>query len=524
MKEKLIKLVLLYGIIKTNFRQPITFKSGIKSPIYCNFRECTSHNDLLRLVKEMFIQKFNGKGIEGVVGVAVGGVPYSTLVGEAMDLPSGFIRPDAKAKNYGMGNVIEGLNVSGKVIALIEDLVSTGGSVLANAKILMDAGAKKVEIFSLFTYRMEKSEEEFRNTGYELHSLIDINDVLPSFEKTLPADDYTSLAAWVENPVAWFSDWKRHFDFGFLTKLRVSAQTNNSLACAGLDPVMDALPDQYKRNGIEGVHAFYQDTFTLMAEKNILPGMFKPNHGFYEKHNNELAGINHGYTTLASVIASIAETFGNTIPITLDNKRGDIGKSSDNYSEAGYKNWGANALTISPYMGTDSVEPFTKFCNPKDGRGAYILCKTSNPGSNDLQMAKMADGRFLYELTADNIIRWASKRPGVGAVVGGNSPEELYKLLKIFAGKDIPVLVPGVGAQGGSAKVVIEVAVKAGFELELLRINSSSGITHPWYKNAQSAIPSAKECVELCVNALGELNEEITLAREQADQAVVVAS
>jgi orotidine-5'-phosphate decarboxylase len=139
----------------------------------------------------------------------------------------------------------------------------------------------------------------------------------------------------------------------------------------------------------------------------------------------------------------------------------------------------------------------------------YILVRTSNPGAADFQNRKMEDGRPLYQHVADKVIEWAKNRPGVGAVVGATSLPELGEILKMFAGKDIPVLVPGVGAQGGSAKNVAAIAREVGFELELLRINSSSGLTHPWYKNLGDAIPEVDMCIEMCINELKKLNEEV---------------
>jgi orotidine-5'-phosphate decarboxylase len=511
MKKKLIDLTLLYKIIKTNFLQPITFKSGIKSPIYCNFRESTSHNDFMRLIKEAFVQKLHGKGIEGIIGVAVGGVSYATLTADALDLPSGFIRPGAKAKEYGLKNLIEGMNVEGKVIAIFEDLVSTGGSVLEYAQILMKAGAKKVYIYSIFTYRMATSETEFNDAGYEFDSLMDINDILPEMQKSLNDKDYQSLLDWVRDPEGWFDRHKLSFDFGFLTTLRQSAFSNNSLVSFGIDPVLDSLPESYRKNNISGYAQFITDVFSQMVSEKVLPAMLKPNLGFYLQHDLPRRGQMTGTLALAEIIGQ-AESVLN-IPVIIDAKTGDIGKSSDNYARYFMENWGADGTTVAPYMGQDSIIPYSHFCSAKNKKGIYVLARTSNPGAATLQNAEMRKNGRFYHLTTEMVMELAKGAPGVGVVVGATNKAELKEILSMLAGKDISALIPGVGSQGGSATDVVEIAKEVGYELDLLRINSSSALTHPWYKDKNSLIPSDNECIEMCIESLRKLNNEIAAAR-----------
>jgi len=109
---------------------------------------------------------------------------------------------------------------------------------------------------------------------------------------------------------------------------------------------------------------------------------------------------------------------------------------------------------------------------------------------------------------AENVIGWANGKPGVGVVAAGNSLEELATLGRLFAGKDIPLLIPGVGKQGGSAKEVVQVLRETGFELSLARINLSSGLTHPWYKEGVSN-PPINECIDMVVDTLANLNEQV---------------
>ena len=503
-KENLIKLLLKYGIIKTNFQEPITFKSGIISPIYCNFRECSSHPDLMNIICYAFSQMLP-KDVEGIVGVATGAISHASFLALKQNLPSGYIRPDAKAKDYGLRNLIEGINVSGKNIVVIEDLVSTAGSVINNAKITQQHGAKNISLFSIFSYDMQRSKDELKEANFSLESILTVHDVMPYIADVLSPADFGNLEDWVRDPEGWFSRHKTEFNFGFLTTLRKSTKATGSVVCMGVDPVIEALPAEHAKDGINGAVTFYIKLLSAMKERGVLPAMFKPNDGFYAKHKNH----GEGYKALNRLVDYLSEEFEG-ISTLSDAKRGDIGKSSQNYAEqyfmAGDK-W--DAITVSPFMGSDSIGPFTTCCNSIYEKGVYILNKTSNPGSKDFQMLKMADGRFLYQHVSDKIAEWAKGKPGVGAVAGGTSLEELRTILAFYAGKNIPVLVPGVGAQGGSAKDVANIAREVGFELSLLRINSSSGLTHPWYKKPGDPIPSTEECIEMCIAELQKLNDEV---------------
>ncbi len=510
LKQQIIAFLLEKGIIKTNFKQPITFKSKIKSPIYCDFRKSSSYPELMEMIARGFRYLSEGKDIDGVIGVATGAISHATHFALKNNLPSGYIRPGATAKDYGLGNLIEGLEVSGKSIKLIEDLVTSGGSVIENARILEKAGAREIEISSIFSYSTKKADQEFADAGFTYTSIITIHDVLPELQKILSTEEFEMLEDWVRDPDGWFNRHKTKFDFGYLTFLRMSAQKTKSLICMGLDPVVEALPVEQNEIGtINDAIGYFKILLHKMKEKNILPATFKPNEGFFSKFDNK--GDTNGSQFLADFTNknSINALTTLKLPVIIDCKRGDIGKSSANYAKQYLENMDYDAITISPYMGFDSVEPFIKYCNAEDAKGVYILVRTSNPGAADFQNRKMEDGRPLYQHVADKVIEWAKDRPGVGAVVGATSLPELGEILKMFAGKDIPVLVPGVGAQGGSAKNVAAIAREVGFELELLRINSSSGLTHPWYKNLGDAIPEVDMCIEMCINELKKLNEEV---------------
>ncbi len=299
----------------------------------------------------------------------------------------------------------------------------------------------------------------------------------------------------------------------YLDKLRASAGATGSIACMGLDPVVEALPEQFRWEGIAGVVPFFEAIFNKMIEQGVSPAAFKPNQGFYLQHDQprrrEPSFV--GSVTLARVMDMIDKRFPR-IPIILDFKRGDIAKSSANHAREGFQAWEAQAVTVAPYMGTDSISPFAKWCNDVDGRGVYVLDRTSNPGGIDFQSLEVAISRGtrkpLHVIVADKIVDWARESPGLGAVVGATSLDELETLAGIYArsGVSVPLLIPGVGGQGGKADEVMAKLRATNYDLSLVRINSSSGITHPWAKKKE---PAPENYAEVCVEKLRSLNEAI---------------
>jgi len=342
----------------------------------------------------------------------------------------------------------------------------------------------------------------------------------------------------------------------YIEKLRQSAKETGSIACMGLDPVVEALPRIHAGYGADNILNFLDEIFIEMNKQNALPGAFKPNHGFYLKHDrpkdlldsSSMARIDRpphfsGSSALARIIKEIRFIFEvfECIPVILDYKRGDIATSSANYAAEGFEAWQADAVTVAPYMGTDSVMPFAKYCNDQDGKGVYVLCRTSNKGARDFQDLKvMPNGEELEKLIEENmvgevpegqllkhlaeavressmpvymavahkIVDWAKENPGIGAVVGATYIKEMDEIARLFAGSgvDIPLLIPGVGGQGGSASEVAAVLREAGYDLSLARINSSSGITHPWAKKKE---PAPDDYAKVCTAELAKLNEQI---------------
>ncbi len=274
----------------------------------------------------------------------------------------------------------------------------------------------------------------------------------------------------------------------FLEQLMGTAERNRSIVCFGMDPLIEKIPLKDKDAG-KRILRFYSEILAAIAG-NV--AAVKPNYAFFAQY---------GFPGLKAMEGLIALAKRKKLPVILDAKRGDIGKSSEAYSKEVFKIWKADAVTVSPYMGSDSVMPFISYCSR--GKGVYVLVRTSNPGANDLQQLGTETGRKLFMETAAKVAEW--HKPGVGAVVGATNIAELEKVTKFFAasGKKIPILIPGIGAQGGSAAEVAAALRKSTSDLPIHRINSSSGISYAYERYGIIDYVAAAE------KAVKELNAEI---------------
>ena len=284
--------------------------------------------------------------------------------------------------------------------------------------------------------------------------------------------------------------------------LRASAEKTGNIVCMGLDPVLEVLPFP-ELPSTERILTYMRMLFTEMKAKNLIPAAFKPNIGYYAILDNPRKGDFSGSMALAGVLDLLGDFFPG-IPVILDSKRGDIAKSSLNYAKEAFEGWQTDSVTVSPYMGTDSVSPFVF-----EGKGMYILNRTSNPGGKDIQNQTILDmvdehtNYPVYMLVAHKIVEWADGRPGFGAVVGATNMVELEDIASYYHDKEIAMLIPGVGSQGGSAPDVIAALDRAGYPRELARINSSSGLTHPWKKG-----DAPENWLERCIVSLEKLIKE----------------
>jgi orotidine-5'-phosphate decarboxylase len=272
----------------------------------------------------------------------------------------------------------------------------------------------------------------------------------------------------------------------YLDQLRDKSDKYNSIVCMGMDPVLSEIPEE--GDVAERIFRFYENILNAIVKKQIFPASVKPNYAFYAQYGLE------GIETLKALI----DLYRNEgIPVILDVKRGDIGKTARAYASEAFDFFMADAVTLSPYMGYDSISPFIESYPEK---GYYILTKTSNSSSVDLQDIDYK-GAPLYMYVADIILKWY--KPGVGSVVGATYPEQLQELWGRFShsGSEVPLLIPGIGTQGGDLKSVIEILKSS--DIRIHRINSSSGINYAYKKLPGLSYQDA------AVKALAELNDEI---------------
>ena len=291
----------------------------------------------------------------------------------------------------------------------------------------------------------------------------------------------------------------------YVDLLRESAKDSGNIICMGLDPVMSVLPES-EASVRERLSSYFAEIFHRMRLEGVSPAAFKPNIGYYSSLDNPREEDFQGSLALADIL-DLLENFFPGVPVILDSKRGDIARSSGNYAKEAFDCWKADAVTVSPYMGTDSVMPFAY-----EGKGIYVLNRTSNPGAVDLQNVVTMDAvdeKELYPMyvaVAHRIAHWAAEHSGLGAVVGATSMKELEEIASYYADKDIPMLIPGVGSQGGSATDVVAALKRAGYDLSLARINSSSGLTHPWKKGA-----APDDWLDQVMNAIHALLKEASI-------------
>ncbi|SIQ12948.1 orotidine-5'-phosphate decarboxylase [Alkalispirochaeta americana] len=265
--------------------------------------------------------------------------------------------------------------------------------------------------------------------------------------------------------------------------LRESAVRAGSLLCVGIDPVMDWLgygreePQLGGPSPEEVILEHLQDFLDVVDHSGLLPGAYKPNLGYFHALDRPRQGEYQGSRTLAKILDLLQER-QRGIPVILDSKRGDIARSSENYASEAFQVWGAQAVTVSPWMGDDSVTPFFM-----EGRGVYALARTSNPGAARFQNLPVVTSRGetpLFREVVRVVQEWSRTFPGVGIVVGATALEELGEIVAYLASAPVPLLIPGVGKQGGSAEATLEVLRSVGYPLELVRVNASRGILFPW--------------------------------------------
>jgi len=245
----------------------------------------------------------------------------------------------------------------------------------------------------------------------------------------------------------------------FLQMLQDAQRRNQSMLCVGLDPEPARFPASFKGDASR-IYDFCARIADATADLAIA---FKPQIAYFAAHRAE--------EQLEQLMAHLRRNIPH-VPVILDAKRGDIGSTAEQYAREAFERYGADAVTLSPFMGFDSVLPYLKY----EGKGAFLLCRTSNPGGDDLQNQRLAsiEGQpLLYEHVARLAQGPWNLNGQLGLVVGATYPAEIERVRQVAP--TLPLLIPGVGAQGGDAVATVRAGYKAGAPII---VNSSRAILY----------------------------------------------
>lgn len=239
----------------------------------------------------------------------------------------------------------------------------------------------------------------------------------------------------------------------FLTDLEQTQQKNSSVFCIGLDP----LPDEISKSIPKGDGQIFEFNKAIIDATADLVCAYKPQIAHYSALGLE--------NELASTISYIQDEHG--IPVILDAKRGDIGSTAERYAEEAFVRYGADAVTVNPLLGLDSLAPFLAY---KD-KGVLVVCRTSNPGGADLQNLRLEGGSTLYAHIAHLAAREWNYNQNLLLVVGATRPQEIARIREIVGG--MTLLLPGIGTQGGNIEAVVKSATGGG-----MIVNSSRAVIY----------------------------------------------
>ncbi len=239
----------------------------------------------------------------------------------------------------------------------------------------------------------------------------------------------------------------------FTDRLDKAVKLNNSLLCVGLDIDLSKIP-KFLLNKEDPIFTFNK---AIIDETIEVVCAYKPNIAFYEMY---------GAYGMESLIRTI-EYIPDEVPVILDAKRGDIGHTASAYAKAAFEVYKADAVTVNPYLGHDSVEPFLEY----QDKGIFVLCLTSNPGHRDFQV--LGKDEPLFRSVARSVKEW-NRYQNAGLVVGATNADELKEIRALVC--DMPILIPGVGAQGGDLQFSVKNGVNKKGERAV--INASRSIIY----------------------------------------------
>ena len=245
----------------------------------------------------------------------------------------------------------------------------------------------------------------------------------------------------------------------FLDMLHGATARNDSLLCVGLDPEPQRFPHALRGDA----QRIYDFCAAIVDATCDLVCAFKPQIAYFAAHRAE--------DQLERLMQHMRVSAPH-VPIILDAKRGDIGSTAEQYAREAFERYGADAVTLSPFMGFDSIEPYLRY----HGKGAFLLCRTSNPGGDDIQAQRLAsiEGQpLLYEHIAAQAQGPWNRNGQLGLVVGATYPQEIERVRQLAP--TLPLLIPGVGAQGGDAAATVRAGLTAG---GTIAVNSSRAVLY----------------------------------------------
>jgi orotidine-5'-phosphate decarboxylase len=268
----------------------------------------------------------------------------------------------------------------------------------------------------------------------------------------------------------------------FIDKLTAAWARNDSLLCVGLDPDVARFP-AHLRDRPDGIVEFCKAIIDATAD---LACAFKPQIAYFAALGAE--------DQLDAICRYLRDNYPH-IPLILDAKRGDIGATAHQYAREAFDRYGADAVTVNPYMGFDSVEPYMAW----QDRGVIVLCRTSNAGGSDLQFLDVG-GQPLYQHVARLVAEKWNRNGQCALVVGATFPDELAQVRSIVG--DMPLLVPGIGAQGGD----IEATVKSGRTANGtgMMINSSRAILYAQPQDGEDFAAAARRVARETRDAINQ--------------------
>ncbi len=531
-QEKFNQFIIENGVVGF-FDEPITFKSGRVCHCYVNWRDVVEDAWLTEKLTD-FVLAFvgdNNLDVETFYGVPEGATKLGIITQfKLAKSQANFSKSShtlamgrAKPKDHGAPKDKFFVGMPKGKTVVIEDVTTTGGSLIETLEKLKAMGVDVVGVISL-TNRMEKTrdggsvKEAVEQLGFKFYNMSSVLDVLPmAYEKLQPGEE-------IVNAVKKYYDKygiKLKSEINMADKLLEKIDEKQNPCVVGLDPVAEKIPQHLiKGSSFKDIaNAFREFNFAIIDSIYDLVPAVKPQMAFYEKYGAE--GIRVFKDTV-----DYARSKG--LIVIEDGKRNDISSTAQAYADghlgvvetmsSKVPSLNVDLLTVTPYLGSDGIIPFVDVCK-EYVKGIFVLVKTSNPSSGELQDRLVSvtedekiefrnlgvnvdDKTFLYNLVGLKVNKIAQENKGaggyscIGAVVGATYPSQAEILRKIMPNSFF--LVPGYGAQGGSAEGVVPCFNNDGYGAV---VNSSRGIIYAYrkYGNPKNFTAASREATKLMI-------------------------